>query len=321
MKEYIRVIATLPYILDNGQQITAPSMNYAGYADGAKISDVTVGVTSSALQLAPPVFDDEPMVFEVEGDEDEYIEKHEKFTLPVYLNVAPGFLVDGITKDMFIMNGMEPKFLWFGYSWSEGCPQICLLYELPVFHEHTSEWKKDATNHWNECSCGDKTNVTPHADANNDEKCDACSYDMLVIGTEPGTDPGTTPGTTPGTEPGNKPGTDPDANPDKINPDKINPNSGSLFAILGVLGGGAFVTVIVAVGGVIAVAVVGVGVFLVIRLLLKKKKKPTLPTHPTPPPNPTADTETAADIAPEDIPAPEAEPQVDADADPQDAEE
>jgi hypothetical protein len=191
MKEYIRVIATLPYILDNGQQITAPSMNYAGYADGAKISDVTVGVTSSALQLAPPVFDDEPVVFEVEGDEDEYIEKHEKFTLPVYLNVAPGFLVDGITKDMFIMNGMKPKFLWLDCSWSEGCPQICLLYELPVFHEHTSEWKNDATNHWNECACGDKTNVAAHADTNNDEKCDTCAYDMPATGTEPSTNPGT----------------------------------------------------------------------------------------------------------------------------------
>ena len=63
-------------------------MNYAGYADGANVSDVTVGVTSGALQLEAHMF---PGVFEVEGDEDEYIEKHERFTLPVYLNVAPGF--------------------------------------------------------------------------------------------------------------------------------------------------------------------------------------------------------------------------------------
>ena len=181
MKEYIRVIATLPYILDNGQQITAPSMNYAGYADGANVSDVTVGVTSSALQLAPPMFPGEPMVFEVEGDEDEYIEKHEKFTLPVYLNVAPGFLVDGITKDMFIMNGMKPTFLWLDYSWSEGCPQICLVYELPVFHELGGEWQSDKDNHWKLCECGEEVEKAAHEDTDNNGKCDSCSYLLVDV--------------------------------------------------------------------------------------------------------------------------------------------
>ena len=45
-------------------------------------------------------------------------------------------------------------------------------------HDHGSEWKTDAENHWNECACGDKANVAAHADENNDEKCDACGYDM-----------------------------------------------------------------------------------------------------------------------------------------------
>jgi len=31
-------------------------------------------------------------------------------------------------------------------------------------HSHTygTEWKSDGTNHWNECSCGDKTNIAAH---------------------------------------------------------------------------------------------------------------------------------------------------------------
>ena len=45
-------------------------------------------------------------------------------------------------------------------------------------HTHGTEFKNDATNHWNECVCGDKANVAPHADTNNDEKCDACAYAM-----------------------------------------------------------------------------------------------------------------------------------------------
>lgn len=261
MKEYVRVLATLPYILDNGQQITAPAMNYAGYADGAKVSDVTVGVTSVALQLAPPVFADEPVVFEVEGDWDEYIEKHEKFTLPVYLNVNPGFLVDGITKDMFIMNGMEPKFLWLNYSWSDGCPQICLVYELPVFHEHTSEWKYDSENHWNECACGDKINTASHADTNNDEKCDSCGCEMSFHST----------------------GTDNSSNEEN--------RFGLIIAIVVVL---ALVIVLVLVS--VLVLVFGGGGFALFRFALKKKHTdPSDPASPTEGEAPETDTDDSTD--------------------------
>ena len=37
--------------------------------------------------------------------------------------------------------------------------------EIPtIAHEHKagSEWKNDATSHWNECSCGEKMNVADH---------------------------------------------------------------------------------------------------------------------------------------------------------------
>ena len=45
-------------------------------------------------------------------------------------------------------------------------------------HDYGTTWKSNENNHWNECACGDKANVAPHADTNNDEKCDACSYAM-----------------------------------------------------------------------------------------------------------------------------------------------
>ena len=56
-------------------------------------------------------------------------------------------------------------------------------------HDHGTSWKTDADNHWNECACGDKANVAPHADENNDEKCDTCGYDMPVSAAEPDTTP------------------------------------------------------------------------------------------------------------------------------------
>ena len=45
-------------------------------------------------------------------------------------------------------------------------------------HNYGTTWKSDANNHWNECECGDKANVAPHADENNDGKCDICDYAM-----------------------------------------------------------------------------------------------------------------------------------------------
>ena len=47
-------------------------------------------------------------------------------------------------------------------------------------HIAKAEWKNDAENHWHECSLceGQELEKSAHADTNNDEKCDACSYAM-----------------------------------------------------------------------------------------------------------------------------------------------
>ena len=45
-------------------------------------------------------------------------------------------------------------------------------------HDYGTTWKSDENNHWNECECGDKANTAPHADENNDGKCDICDYAM-----------------------------------------------------------------------------------------------------------------------------------------------
>lgn len=58
------------------------------------------------------------------------------------------------------------------------CATCNIAYGNTVAHSHGSEWKSDANNHWNECSCGDKANVAPHADEDNDGKCDTCDYAM-----------------------------------------------------------------------------------------------------------------------------------------------
>lgn len=117
---------------------------------------------------------------------------------------------------------------------------VCEVCNTPygntVAHSHGTAWKTDANNHWKECTCGDKANVAPHADANNDGKCDVCDYAM---GTpeNPGGD----------IEPEN-PG-------ENIEPEKTGLSGGAIAGI--------------AVG---SVAVVGLGGFSLFWFVIKKKK-------------------------------------------------
>ena len=52
-------------------------------------------------------------------------------------------------------------------------------------HNHGTEWKSDKDNHWNECACGDKTNIGAHDDANGDGKCDVCPSNVGAPSVEP----------------------------------------------------------------------------------------------------------------------------------------
>ncbi len=64
-------------------------------------------------------------------------------------------------------------------------------------HEHSygAEWKSDATNHWKECSCGEKTEVAAHIFGESTVKagkvvkiCSICSYEKVVTGASVVTD-------------------------------------------------------------------------------------------------------------------------------------
>ena len=50
--------------------------------------------------------------------------------------------------------------------------------DKPHTHTYSTEWSTDETNHWHECTCGDKKDVAAHKDANNDHKCDVCGKKM-----------------------------------------------------------------------------------------------------------------------------------------------
>ena len=50
--------------------------------------------------------------------------------------------------------------------------------DKPHTHTYSTTWSTDETNHWHECTCGDKKDLAPHVDANNDHNCDVCDKKM-----------------------------------------------------------------------------------------------------------------------------------------------
>ena len=65
------------------------------------------------------------------------------------------------------------------------CSVCNAAYGNTAAHNHGTEWQKNADEHWNECSCGDKANKASHTDSNNDGKCDTCEYQMSTTPDDP----------------------------------------------------------------------------------------------------------------------------------------
>ncbi|MBQ9760162.1 MAG: hypothetical protein IJW16_02310, partial [Clostridia bacterium] len=124
-------------------------------------------------------------------------------------------------------------------------------------HDHGTAWESDASEHWNECACGDKANKAAHTDSNNDGKCDVCAYQMASNTPGGNTPGGNTPGgNTPGGDGGNNAGSTPDPNSPAPTPTDDE----------GGLGVGAIVGIVCG-----SVAVVGIGGVAIFWFAIKKK--------------------------------------------------
>ena len=121
-------------------------------------------------------------------------------------------------------------------------------------HDYGTTWKSDENNHWKECECGDKANTAPHADEDNDGKCDTCEYQMSTTPNTPD-NPNNTPD-----NPNNTPD-DPNNTPDNPNNTPDDPSDDK-----DALGAGAIVGIVIG-----SVAVVGIGGFALFWFVIKKK--------------------------------------------------
>jgi hypothetical protein len=172
--EFIDLYYPLTPITDGLKQITVDFMLLKHYEAGGAIDDMRLSFNSDMLTTDVNGEFSE-FICEIKGNKDDIIDAHEEFYFILDAKIDPGYSIDGIDKNMFVLNGITPDYLAV-YDFDN----LIIGYKLPILHEPTAEWKSDANGHWNECACGDKANLAAHADMNNDEKCDACSYDMPV---------------------------------------------------------------------------------------------------------------------------------------------
>jgi hypothetical protein len=87
------------------------------------------------------------------------------------------------THTEIIIEGKEPTCTSSGKTEEKRCSvcQAVLLAGeiLPIKgHSWSEDWKTNEDSHWNECSCGEKTNIELHKDENKDKKCDVCQAEV-----------------------------------------------------------------------------------------------------------------------------------------------
>ncbi|MBR3864277.1 MAG: InlB B-repeat-containing protein, partial [Clostridia bacterium] len=152
---------------------------WATTANGEVINGTTYNVTADVELFA--IWEDIPVVnfdvtFNANGGTGTMspVEYAGIYTLPTCTFTAPdgkqfkgwstsanGEVIDGAT-----------------YNVTANVELFAIWEDIPHNHDHGTTWESDANNHWNECSCGDKTNVGTHADSDNNGKCDTCDYQM-----------------------------------------------------------------------------------------------------------------------------------------------
>ena len=244
--------------------VGTPTMSLDNYEIGNKFSDLVFEFSGTGLTVDPNYRSgycagDGKDWFEGEV----LIEKDGKYLFSIMMLVTDGYGVDGITKDMFVLNGITPYALSTWYDWMEECLLIRVEYKLPVLHVDEGEWHYDATHHWGECSCGEKLDIEAHEFNDSTGKCDMCGCDK----------PAQTPGGTDTPDGTNTPGgTDTPDDPD----DKDGLGAGAIIGI--VLG---------------SLAVLGGGGFALYWFVLRKK--PTAPVDPTAPPEEAPETDVDID--------------------------
>ena len=149
------------------------------------------------------------------------------------------------------------------YTLTENVEFFAIWQDIPHVHDYGTQWEKDATNHWKECTCGDKANEGAHVDQNTDGTCDICGYvDPNFTPVDPGPGEGGQGGETPDTTPDNTPDTTPDTTPEVEGEDEKGLSAGAIAGI--------------AVGATAGAVGIGVGGFAIFWFVIKKKSRAEL---------------------------------------------
>jgi hypothetical protein len=182
--EYAAIEFILP-LFEETNKVSAPTMSFDNYELGNRFDDLFLEFSGNGLSVNTTYgigycagdgniwFIDGPF-----GEGDKVIEKDEKYILSIMMQVTEGYGIGGITKDMFVLNGITPYTLALTWDYEFDCLCIMVDYELPVLHEEEAGWHYDTTHHWGECECGERINIEAHECTDDTGKCDMCGYEI-----------------------------------------------------------------------------------------------------------------------------------------------
>jgi hypothetical protein len=110
-EDYVYMSFTLPVLGDGLLKVTAPTMSMNGYEPGCDIYDILINFESEGLSVYPE-YDEDYWAWETSGNGDDTVNSCESFEFVLYMWLNDGYTSDGITKDMFILNGIEPTAIY-----------------------------------------------------------------------------------------------------------------------------------------------------------------------------------------------------------------
>ena len=187
--EYVDVYVELPILFESAAKPGKIELELDGYEIGGVAEDVEITGKHDGFDLyvEPGEYNDS---FWFEGadrsiDYEEAFEKDGKYLLVLYMYPNKVLDLGGMQNEDFTLNGIAASNYRISTDYDESDvgynESIRLEFELPTLHLAGETWEYDENDHWNECDCTERVNLSSHEDGDNDGKCDICTYKMYDI--------------------------------------------------------------------------------------------------------------------------------------------
>jgi len=187
--EYVEVFVELPILFESAAKPDKIELELGGYEIGGVAENVEITGKHDGfdLHVEPGEYN---YCFWFEGadrdiDDEEAFEKDGKYLLALYMFPNKVLDLSGMQNEDFTLNGIVASNYRIGTDYDSSDvgynESIRLEFELPTLHLAGEAWEYDENDHWNECDCTERMNVSSHEDTDNNGKCDICDYLLVDV--------------------------------------------------------------------------------------------------------------------------------------------